>query len=105
MFQAMFESIHIDVAEMIFKLRPVEEDPAVKRVFSGSQQFVHQEFSGMTGALQMASPQEPDAGAAVMAAAEHRAPAAHQPSAQPKVGRNDPCPCGSGKKYKKCCGQ
>jgi preprotein translocase subunit SecA len=30
-------------------------------------------------------------------------------SAQPvtkgkKVGRNDPCPCGSGKKYKKCCG-
>ena len=23
----------------------------------------------------------------------------------PKVGRNDPCPCGSGKKYKKCCGQ
>ena len=22
----------------------------------------------------------------------------------PKVGRNDPCPCGSGKKYKKCCG-
>lgn len=24
---------------------------------------------------------------------------------QPKVGRNDPCPCGSGKKYKKCCGR
>jgi uncharacterized protein len=24
--------------------------------------------------------------------------------ATPKVGRNDPCPCGSGKKYKKCCG-
>jgi preprotein translocase subunit SecA len=24
--------------------------------------------------------------------------------AQKKVGRNDPCPCGSGKKYKKCCG-
>jgi len=24
--------------------------------------------------------------------------------AQPKIGRNDPCPCGSGKKYKKCCG-
>jgi curved DNA-binding protein CbpA len=25
--------------------------------------------------------------------------------AEPKVGRNDPCPCGSGKKYKRCCGQ
>jgi uncharacterized protein YecA (UPF0149 family) len=23
---------------------------------------------------------------------------------EPKVGRNGPCPCGSGKKYKKCCG-
>ncbi|HNJ77368.1 MAG TPA: SEC-C metal-binding domain-containing protein [Azospira sp.] len=22
-----------------------------------------------------------------------------------KVGRNDPCPCGSGKKYKQCCGK
>ncbi|WP_442598519.1 SEC-C metal-binding domain-containing protein [Neobacillus sp. D3-1R] len=29
----------------------------------------------------------------------------NQPSSlNPKVGRNDPCPCGSGKKYKKCCG-
>ncbi len=26
-------------------------------------------------------------------------------TAEKKVGRNDPCPCGSGKKYKKCCGQ
>ena len=25
--------------------------------------------------------------------------------AEPKVDRNDPCPCGSGKKYKKCCGK
>jgi len=23
----------------------------------------------------------------------------------PKVGRNEPCPCGSGKKYKNCCGR
>ncbi|HEU0264637.1 MAG TPA: SEC-C metal-binding domain-containing protein, partial [Geobacterales bacterium] len=28
-----------------------------------------------------------------------------QPSKSDKVGRNDPCPCGSGKKHKKCCGQ
>ncbi len=26
------------------------------------------------------------------------------PTAPPKVGRNEPCPCGSGKKYKRCCG-
>ncbi len=34
-------------------------------------------------------------------------PGSHRSEARrtaPKVGRNDPCPCGSGKKYKKCCG-
>ena len=25
--------------------------------------------------------------------------------ATPKIGRNEPCPCGSGRKYKKCCGK
>jgi len=34
-----------------------------------------------------------------------RKPGSSSPSkSQEKVGRNDPCPCGSGKKYKKCCG-
>ncbi|MBQ7930797.1 MAG: SEC-C domain-containing protein, partial [Clostridia bacterium] len=35
-----------------------------------------------------------------------QAPAPKKPvvNKTPKVGRNDPCPCGSGKKYKKCCG-
>ena len=29
----------------------------------------------------------------------------HQRARKQKIGRNDPCPCGSGRKYKKCCGQ
>jgi hypothetical protein len=41
--------------------------------------------------------------------AEPPAPASsvapHPAPGQPKIGRNDPCPCGSGKKYKKCCGK
>ena len=32
-------------------------------------------------------------------------PAPPQLSRTAKIGRNDPCPCGSGKKYKKCCGK
>ena len=32
-------------------------------------------------------------------------PAKAQPLSSNKVGRNDPCPCGSGGKYKKCCGK
>lgn len=31
--------------------------------------------------------------------------AIRQPERHDKIGRNDPCPCGSGKKYKNCCGQ
>jgi hypothetical protein len=37
-------------------------------------------------------------------AAESYAVAAKPHRAAPRVGRNDPCPCGSGKKFKKCCG-
>ena len=33
------------------------------------------------------------------------APRTVRKTASQKVGRNDPCPCGSGKKYKKCCGR
>jgi hypothetical protein len=33
-----------------------------------------------------------------------RRPDRQEPVRSTKVGRNDPCPCGSGKKYKKCCG-
>jgi preprotein translocase subunit SecA len=32
-------------------------------------------------------------------------PAGMPPPGAPSAGRNDPCPCGSGKKYKKCCGR
>ena len=40
-------------------------------------------------------------------AKEERAkdPERYRLSAEEAVGRNDPCPCGSGKKYKKCCGK
>ena len=33
----------------------------------------------------------------------HFAPVTQVVRAGPKIGRNEPCPCGSGKKYKKCC--
>ena len=44
----------------------------------------------------------------ILPRSQRAAPA--EPPARPgraaaKVGRNDPCPCGSGKKYKKCCGK
>jgi preprotein translocase subunit SecA len=39
-----------------------------------------------------------------MAGSGERAPVQQVVRAGDKIGRNDPCPCGSGKKYKKCCG-
>ena len=47
---------------------------------------------------------DPGAEAAMNAAlsAAHSKPVVRE---EPKTGRNDPCPCGSGKKYKKCCGK
>ena len=39
-----------------------------------------------------------------MAGAGDRQPVQQVIRSGAKIGRNDPCPCGSGKKYKKCCG-
>ena len=47
-----------------------------------------------------ATPENP-----VVVRADGSSPSARQPARQLKVGRNDPCPCGSGKKYKKCHGK
>ncbi len=43
--------------------------------------------------------------ASMMSAPTRVVPSPAAQSAQGTVGRNDPCPCGSGKKYKKCCGR
>ncbi|MCA9399026.1 MAG: SEC-C domain-containing protein [Candidatus Omnitrophica bacterium] len=102
MFQDMYVSINQEVAEIIFKIQPVETQRRVRGVFSSvPQNLVHEEASGLasapaqsSGALpQQSQPQAPP----------KPTPIRNDESA--KVGRNDPCPCGSGKKYKKCCGQ
>jgi preprotein translocase subunit SecA len=89
MFSRMMQSIEEEAVELIFKLQPAQPKE-FRGVFSSmAQQFIHPE------AVQFEPPQE------------ERAETTHAPQrlAQPKVGRNDPCPCGSGKKYKKCCGK
>jgi uncharacterized protein YecA (UPF0149 family) len=45
-----------------------------------------------------------DSSAEAYEAAESATKTVVAPRSVTKVGRNDPCPCGSGKKYKKCCG-
>ena len=47
---------------------------------------------------------KPEASAAAAGAAAEPAKTVQSRRSAEKVGRNDPCPCGSGKKYKRCCG-
>jgi len=49
-------------------------------------------------------PPPPQAGPRPSPKGPSASPLLKQPGAIKKIGRNDPCPCGSGKKYKKCCG-
>jgi preprotein translocase subunit SecA len=71
------------------------------------QQTLHQSASAF-GTTTASSGGKPSKGSDIVseAAAATEAQAKAKPvRTGPKVGRNDPCPCGSGKKYKNCCGR
>ena len=86
MFDEMVLDIKHDVVQMMMNLRKQDE---VKR----------EETAKITGAALQAL-NSLDNGEK-MKVEEHK-PVVNE---GPKVGRNDPCPCGSGKKYKNCCGR
>lgn len=105
MFQLMYGSIGDDIAEIMFKVEPVSMHRNEPRgVFESlPQKMEHKEFSGMSQVAQAAAAQKAaEAGAPVPPLREEPQQPIHHEG--PKVGRNDPCPCGSGKKYKKCHG-
>ena len=97
MFSQMVASIEEDAIEAIFKLQPAHPQ-RFKGVFSlANQELIHSESDQFKGI------QRPQAAPDT---AEEEPVKTNKPvvSSHSKVGRNDPCPCGSGKKYKKCCG-
>jgi len=69
------------------------------------QQTLHQSASAFGGGTAAADPSGKKASDVVSEAAAAVAEKAKPVRTGPKVGRNDPCPCGSGKKYKHCCGK
>ena len=106
MFAEMMEHIKEEVIELVFRMQIVEEK-AFRGVFSTVPQTMeHKEFSGLSKETAAQRAQQQQAGSLEetepAGVVEKAVPVHH---AGPKVGRNDPCPCGSGKKYKKCCGQ
>ena len=92
MFAEMVDRVDEEALSLIYKLQVREkEEQARRREPERRLQAIHQEAAGM--------------GYSTTNQAEEVAPGKHKPvKVGQKVGRNDPCPCGSGKKYKKCCG-
>ncbi|WP_353387438.1 preprotein translocase subunit SecA [Halopseudomonas sabulinigri] len=101
LFEEMLGNLKRDTVRVLSHVQIKREDPAEEEARLRQQaeelqrrmQFKHEELASVADA----QPAEPEQVAA--------APAAPQTRDGAKVGRNDACPCGSGKKYKHCHGQ
>ena len=96
LFRNMMNRFVSDVTEKLFRVRVTTEESVSRAAEAGGPMqptaVSHEEVTAF----------------AARAPAEARGDYGRRPGTVrrqvPKVGRNDPCPCGSGKKYKKCCG-
>jgi preprotein translocase subunit SecA len=99
LFQELLDSIKRDTIRVLSHVQvrredPVEEEARLRReaqALAERMQFQHAEASAL-----MAEVADEEGDVAVAAAPVRT---------EPKIGRNEPCPCGSGKKYKHCHGQ
>ncbi len=90
LFQMLLESVRIDVTRLLVTLQVrTEEDVQETAPQAGVQnvQYHHADYEE------------------ALAAADESLPPLSPMQASQKIGRNDPCPCGSGKKYKQCHGK
>ena len=117
LFQDLLSNFQFEVVKMLSQVSIRQEDEAAaierrrqQELAREQMRFQHQSVSALGGAA-----------AAAVAPESGRQPATGQPQAGPmtaqpprtqpfvrdvpKVGRNAPCPCGSGKKFKVCCGR
>jgi preprotein translocase subunit SecA len=83
LFEDMMERINSETIRYLFLVQPAKPEEQAKEI-ERKQQRAQQNMQFQAGAAQAEAPKPVRTGA--------------------KVGRNDPCPCGSGKKYKKCHG-
>jgi preprotein translocase subunit SecA len=72
---------------------------------SARQQTIHPSSSAFGGPDGARPPGQPAQGSDIVSEAAAAAEKTKPVRSGPKVGRNDPCPCQSGKKYKHCCGK
>ncbi|WP_103102880.1 preprotein translocase subunit SecA [Pseudomonas sp. LFM046] len=105
LFQDLLDSIKRDTIRVLSHVQVRREDPAEEEArlrreaeeLAQRMQFQHAAAPSMVDVEAAEAAEEQDDVAVATAAAPVRT--------EPKVGRNEPCPCGSGKKYKHCHGQ
>jgi len=93
LFDTMLENLHIDIARKIFRVHMQQ----------GESRRIPEHMIAVASHSSMSSLTNPDA----MGHGERREASARGAQIKrvaPKIGRNEPCPCGSGRKYKQCCG-
>ena len=99
LFETLVRDVREDFVQRLFRVQleggppAVEQRPAPRRMVAQ-----HAEAQAFGGALAAGPPGSGRAGDGPEPAAARTEPV----RTGPRVGRNDPCPCGSGKKYKKC---
>jgi preprotein translocase subunit SecA len=113
-FEEMMSGVRDKVTDLIFRARVVGQAPQARSAYRETA-AVHEGGTGYGVAENIAADQAAMATAPAQGGGGEMQEASEQPQGegakvktivreQARVGRNDPCPCGSGKKYKKCCG-
>ena len=108
MFGMMLDQVKYQVISFLSKLRiRGEEDVATMQAQSPSEDKMRAQHADASAGGLPGLPQAAPAQAKLQTNRSAPAAAADEPfvRSQPKVGRNDPCPCGSGKKFKQCHGK
>jgi preprotein translocase subunit SecA len=110
-FEQMMSGVRDKVTDLIFRARVVGQTQA--RSAYRETAAVHEDVGGygvgenvQRTAAELSAGAPPEAAGVASGGGGEEGPVAVKQivNAEPKVGRNDPCPCGSGKKYKKCHG-
>ncbi len=96
--------LHIPTAEEIAEMEARQRE-LQRQQQQQAMKFIHADAAAVPE--ESAPPQQQAASGQPGAAVRRAQPAPRQPVTRQgrKIGRNEPCPCGSGKKYKQCCGR
>ena len=103
LFSEMLERIKTEVVQMLARIRIRSEEEVA--AMEAEQQRMAERLQKQMMATGGGAPVDAFASAAVEPSGATTGIVPRAPADGPKAGRNDPCPCGSGKKYKHCHGQ